>query len=412
MVVRPACVHPGAVLFAAAESGEGDAQEQEAAPEPSPSQEEPQDPAAAESLERMEAAQEDAGVGDLDVTRDTATAAALVWEETGAATERQSSKVEVVAAQRGIDGEPSPLLEQQPPEATPEPGGEQPTTADAIRLTVTVNGKPLDVTEDLNSGTVTLDPHGASLTYQDVAALEGAAGAVEARLASTVTEAEAQEDAQIDAGDAPHPRLAPQNPLDPQDDLLLRTLTLLSMAPVGGTLEPLRTEKPDPGEVTVERPGQEGEPPPATAPENGPETASVGEMILLSDFSDEEGKDPKECERAKRTLDFKLAASACSWYDNEFYIHTCATTMRWNQHDHYYHCMQTDDDYSGPYSTGCNGRCGAWGSGYGLYTLDCLDHDEAVEAHGYFDRYVQDEFEWTFDDAYWADYYWYRKCSR
>ena len=65
---------------------------------------------------------------------------------------------------------------------------------------------------------------------------------------------------------------------------------------------------------------------------------------------------------------------------------------------------------------GCNGRCGgscgAWGDGYGLYTLDCLDHDEAVEAHGYFSSYVQDEFANTYDDAYLADYYWYYKCIR
>lgn len=231
-----------------------------------------------------------------------------------------------------------------------------------------------------------------------------------------MTEAEAREDALIDAEDAPHPRLAPQNPLDPQDDLLARALTFLSMAPVGKPLEPLRTQKPDPEDVTVEQPGAEGEALPATAPENGPETASsAGEMILLSDSPEGKEKDSRECDKATRTQNFKLTASVCSWNDNEFYIHTCATTGRWNQHDHLTHCMQTDNDYSGPYSAGCNGRCGfSCGryNGYGLYTLDCLDHDEAVSAHGYADPYVQDEFEWTLDDASWARYYWYRKCIR
>lgn len=139
-------------------------------------------------------------------------------------------------------------------------------------------------------------------------------------------------------------------------------------------------------------------------------------MIALSGSDASSETDPKECERAKRTMNFELAASVCSWNDDEFYIHTCATVQRWNQHDYVSHCMATDDDLSGPYSGGCNGRCGgscgAWGNGYGLYTLDCLDHDEAVEAHGYFSRYVQDEFANTYDDAYVADYYWAYKCIK
>lgn len=134
-----------------------------------------------------------------------------------------------------------------------------------MRVTVTVNDKPIDVVDDLNSGIVTFDPHGATLTYQDVAALQGAASAVEARLASTVTEDEAEEAAEVDGYDPAHPRLAPDNPLDPQDDLVLRTLTFLSMAPVGGSLDVLQTGTPDPEDVTVEQPGQEGEPPPAGA---------------------------------------------------------------------------------------------------------------------------------------------------
>ena len=147
-----ACILAAGVLAGA---GVGDAQEDPSAPQQE-EQEEPSagaaegetpSPAAVESLERMKDVQRDAGAGELDVARDTATSAALAWEETGADAERQSSEVMVTAAQAGIDGESSPLLEEQPPEAAPEPGGEQPTTADAIRVTVTVNDKRLDVTD-------------------------------------------------------------------------------------------------------------------------------------------------------------------------------------------------------------------------------------------------------------------------
>jgi hypothetical protein len=365
----------------------------------------------------MEDAQEDAGAGELDVARDTATSAALVWEETGADAERQSSEVEVVAAQVGIDGEPSPLLEEQPPEAAPEPGGEQPTTADAIRVSVTVNDKRLDVTEDLNAGTVRFDPHGATLTYQDVAALMGAQTSVEARLAPAIREGE-EEAGEIEAQDAPQPRLTPQNLLEPQDDLLLRVLTHLSEAPVDRPLEVLQTAQPDPEDITVERPGEEGRPPPADATadpysDGGLETAS-GQMLLVS-TSGAAGKDPKKCEEATRTLDFKLAASACTWNDDEFYIHTCATTQRWHQHDAFSHCMFTARTESGPWSYSCTGRCGvgcgpSGNNGYGIYSLDCLDHDRAVGAHGYASPSVQDEFAWTDDDSYYGWRFW--TCSR
>ncbi len=274
-------------------------------------------------------------------------------------------------------------------------------------MSVTVNDKRLDVVEDLNAGTVRLDPHGASLTYQDVAALMGAQASVEGRLAPAMREGE-EEAGEVEAQDVPHPRLTPQYPLEPQYDLLLRTLTLLSEAPVDIPLDVLQTAQPDPEDVTVERPGDEGQPPPADATagpssDGGLETAG-GQMLLISD-SDASGKDPEECDEAKRTLDFKLAASACSWNDDEFYFHTCATTGRWHQHDATNHCMATYNTESGPWSYYCNGRCGGGcgnQNGYGLYSLDCLDHDQAVNFHGYTALSVQDELAYVKDDLYYG----------
>ncbi len=62
------------------------------------------------------------------------------------------------------------------------------------------------------------------------------------------------------------------------------------------------------------------------------------------------------------------------------------------------------------------GRCGTgcgFGSGFGVYTQDCLDHDECVNWHGYSWLGCQDEFYETFNDANWgAGAGWGYNCSR
>lgn len=61
------------------------------------------------------------------------------------------------------------------------------------------------------------------------------------------------------------------------------------------------------------------------------------------------------------------------------------------------------------------GRCGkgcGQKNGLGIYTPDCLDHDDVVEHVGYLAPRAQDEFRWTWDDAVYGENHPGRRCRR
>lgn len=277
------------------------------------------------------------------------------------------------------------------------------TTADSIQASLEVNGKRMDFVEDLNKGIVRFDPHGQVITRKDLTAINGAYYDYEGRLAPLMKVAREKD---VDPNDTnpfdEHPRLDPANPLDPQDDLLLRLLMIMSEAPVGVPLENQTMSQPKPGDFKMERDTET----------TSNVSSSRAEVIESSDTTD--------LARAACGNDGDFVALdlvACrNPNDDDDYLHTCGTTRRSTQHDDGKHCFISFVVTSGPRTSNCLGRCGPGcgrENGLGVYTLDCLDHDHAVgHAGSYTTPYVQDEFRWASDDASWGRDHPNRRCRR
>lgn len=314
------------------------------------------------------------------------------------------SPVSLQSQQTGFDNEISPRTPEAAFMGSSSLLRDSVTTADSIQASLTVNGKRIDITEDLNEGIVRLDPHGQKLTQEDLAAINGAYYDFEGRLAPLM---ESAREENVDPNDAnpydEHPRLDPANPLDPQDDLLVRLLMFLSEAPVRVPLEDQLALQPKPGDFKME-----------TAIE------AVSEVSSRTPISEESSVSELTQAACKNEKDFAaLNLVAClNPNDNDNYIHTCATTTRTTQHDDGKHCFKTYRVTSGPHTTRskCFGRCGKGCgkyNGLGIYTLDCLDHDHAVRHSGsYTTPYVQDEFRWTFDDVNYGENNPNRRCRK
>lgn len=322
------------------------------------------------------------------------------------------------------------------------------TDADAVQVAIEVNGKALEVTADLNQETVAFDSNGQALDQEDKQALVGLYNELGEDLAPKLDEikeqaqqntAEAEALSEEEAKAAEEGREPPsdtsvgpmegstpqlENPLTPQEDQLFRTTTFLAEAPVGVPLQSQETDIPagDPEEVPESQQGENAPDPNASGPTKPADSQTQGQTassttgettagdLLLSYTAAESSEET--CEEAKELGDIQLAASACSWYDNDTwygmpYWFSCRTMPRWNQHDAWY-CMWDSYDWTGPGTPYCRGGCGAGcGTGWRLYTQDCLDHDVAVEWLGYWNGYTYDEFTWTQDDYWWRFYYWY-----
>src|SRR5690606_11594136 len=80
------------------------------------------------------------------------------------------------------------------------------------------------------------------------------------------------------------------------------------------------------------------------------------------------------------------------------------TWSRWAEHDCVNHCFAGKSVTAGPGSTSCKGECGPGCYGSGVYSYDCLDHDQCCrEGFSCFvgsDKACGDEF-WEADDDFW-----------
>lgn len=286
------------------------------------------------------------------------------------------------------------------------------TKANVIKASITVNGKRIDVKENLNKGSIQLNPHNQSLTMGDLKAINGAYWDFEGTQASLLEEdgkekrREQWSKSRIEKYLNTHPRLDPSNPLNPQDDLLLRTLMHMSEAPVGMPLKKQTVSQPNPGEIELEPPREK----PAT--DTSSEVASNMPNFI---GNEDTGLTEAACKDKENFISLELVGCR-NPNDNELYVFNCWTGNRWTQHDDWKHCFGTFLRRSGPRSIACAGRCGIgcgrYGGGLGIYTLDCLDHDHAVAHMGYRAKTTMDEFRWTWDDAAYGQHYWWRRCAK
>ncbi len=279
----------------------------------------------------------------------------------------------------------------------------------------------MEITRDLEAQVVIVDGHDKALFKEDKEALTALSPKLNRELARTLPPSE---DGSLS--------VAP-----PQEDLLYRSIQLLADAPVGYTLS--RDEIKKPTDVRKEEPPEPGSPafgPPA-APQEEPEgnvpvgytrpTSNVaespgardGQQTLVSESpvfdapTTEPG--PEACEEAKAAGDFEMVKVACQVYDQDgiFYF-TCGTYNRWMNHDAS-HCFSGMWIYSGLWQDNCLSRCGP-GCGdwtrWGVYSLDCGEHDTCCMFHGGclnpWDSECGDEFSHARDDTVWGN----SQCGR
>jgi hypothetical protein len=321
------------------------------------------------------------------------------------------SSVKLSSKQAQFDGKASPRTPEVAFQGMSSLPSDSVTKANVIKASITVNGKRIDVKENLNKGSIQLNPHNQTLTMEDLKAINGAyynfEGTQSSLLEKDVKEKRKEKwnKSRIEKYLNTHPRLDPSNPLSPQDDLLLRTLMHLSEAPVEMPLKKQTEFQPTPEEIEFEPPREK----PATR--TSPESASTVPMFV---GNEDVGLTEAACKDKENFISLELVGCR-NPNDNELYVHNCWTGNRWTQHDDRRHCFGTFLRKSGPWSRACAGRCGAscgarWG--LGIYTVDCLDHDHAVAHVGYTAKTTMDEFRWTWDDAAYGQHYWWRRCSK
>lgn len=321
------------------------------------------------------------------------------------------SSVELSSKQSQFDGKASPRTPEIAFQGMSSLPSGSVTKANLIKVSITVNGKHIDVKENLNKGSIKLNPHNQTLTMEDLKAINGAYYNFEGTQASLL-EQDAKEKrkekwnkSRIEKYLKTHPRLDPSNPLSPQDDLLLRTLMHLAEAPVGMPLKQQTVSQPTPDEIEFEPPGEK----PAAGTSS--EVASTVPMFV---GNEDTGFTEAACKDKENFISLELVGCR-NPNDNELYIHNCWTGNRWTQHDDRRHCFGTFLRKSGPWSFNCTGRCGPgcgarWG--LGIYTVDCLDHDHAVSHVGYTAKTTMDEFRWTWGDTAYGQSHLWRKCAR
>lgn len=166
------------------------------------------------------------------------------------------SSVEMRSKQTGFDGKLSPRTPKSAFKGMSSPPHGSVTKANVIKTSLAINGKRIDVQENLNKGTVRFNPHNQVFTEDDLIAISGAYYDFEGTLVPLIKQEKRENERKPwdKSRLKDHPRLDPSSLISPQDDLLIRTLIFLSEAPVGLPLEQLTISQPTPKEIEIEPP--------------------------------------------------------------------------------------------------------------------------------------------------------------
>jgi hypothetical protein len=154
-----------------------------------------------------------------------------------------------------------------------------------------------------------------------------------------------------------------------QDDWLIRSTDYWAEAPLGYTLSL----------ITATKPATEGESVGSlTQPPGAPTSCPAPEGQATSASSTSAAAGPAGADT--------VAACQVADGDGITYVRPCAKHWHWTSHDATTHCF-----FSYPTPAGqardikCRGRCGPGCpllTTWGVYTQDCLDHDECCRVHG------------------------------
>lgn len=259
------------------------------------------------------------------------------------------------------------------------------TVDDQVAVHLDVNGLAFDVTLDQLSGTLRHDGHSGTIFIEDRDALTAMAGALRDKLS-----------------------LTPDMPMHEQ--ILVRAVSFLSEAPPGYTLSP--REHAAPIEDVISDGQGDGTKVPRAGTRIYEDLADGGEAFLgMADGHGNVISDPD-----------KVAAlevnQACyqSGEDGILYL-TSATSVpktttwyRWAEHDCGSHCYAGKSVLAGPGSYKCKGECGPGCYGSGVYSYDCMDHDQCCrEGYSCFsssDSSCGDEYKEADDDFWWGRILW------
>lgn len=204
---------------------------------------------------------------------------------------------------------------------------------------IKVNGKSLGVTRNQRTKTLRRDGNGQVLTMKDKQALAGLANKLGRSLRFSLRE------------------------LPPQEDLLVRTISYYTEAPVGYRVRDMVVRN---STVTV-------------ADESAKYTPGIPVL------------DSHTCKEAAAKGDFRVAA-ACTFSDDDGVARlSCASGFKPTSHDAINasppaaaHCFLTYNTFSGPCQANCQGKCGIGCNPFAStgWTQDCLDHDQCIAQHG------------------------------
>ncbi|MFY1672726.1 hypothetical protein ACN27G_22645 [Plantactinospora sp. WMMB334] len=205
------------------------------------------------------------------------------------------------------------------------------TAADRATVTVKVNGVVLEATVDFAARTGSWQGHGKILGGEGKTALAG----MEKALAG-----------QLRPGKAV---------LGPHEALLHRAVNYWSEAPAGYVLTGDSFSKPAESDVPKPLTDEKGEP-----------LAAAGEEECLNAMTGEQ------------------SAAACQQSNEDGILYTSCSGSHAECHDANSHCFRCASANVGK-SVNCKGRCGGGccvPDGLGIYTYDCLDHDQCCGDHG------------------------------
>lgn len=252
---------------------------------------------------------------------------------------------------------------------------------EVVVMNIDVNGKRIDVTENLQEDIVRLDGHDQILSKRDIESLITLCYELESKLATAPRE--------------------PQNRLTPQEDLLYKISTFLSDAPVGIRLSELTSSKPEADLYSSETPSFRFN--------ADPMLASIATTVL---FESVEERGAEKCELARDAGNFRFVANGCQREGEDrargkaLFYHTCETknrTLHWDTlAPRPKGCYRAFARTTGPKATVCRGRCGIGCgryNGLGVYSKDCADHDHCVVQNGYSAPGCNDEFTETLNDV-------------
>ena len=257
------------------------------------------------------------------------------------------------------------------------------TVGDQVSAHLDVNGLAFDVTLDHQSRMLRHDGHSGTILVEDREALSAMATALRDKLSLT-------------------------HDMPMHEQILVRAVSFLSEAPPGYTLSPREHAAPIEDSISEGH----GTKVPRAGTRIYEDLPDGGEAFMgMADGHGNVISDPDEVAALEvNQACYQSGEDGILYLTSYTSVPKTTTWSRWAEHDCGSHCFAGKSVTAGPGSYKCKGECGpgCWGSG--VYSYDCLDHDqccrEGYSCYSSSDSSCGDEFKEADDDFWWGRILW------